>query len=164
MESKMKPINTHYLALTFSVEGVTFFFSAHKKGEPKSNIIQLQLMLSTENLTFDQLPEAVVGLTREVASLRELIDSKLSATEDKDRENQWLSVDDLCNYLPDRPSKQTVYGWVNQRVIPYHKTTKRLSFLKSEIDAWINNGRRKTAKELRDEAVNTHGYKKGGLL
>lgn len=37
MESKMKPINTHYLAVTFSVEGVTFFFSAHKKGKPEFN-------------------------------------------------------------------------------------------------------------------------------
>lgn len=121
-------------------------------------------MLSTENLTFDQLPMAVVELTREVASLRELIDSKLSATEDKNKENQWFSVDELCDYLPDKPSKQTVYGWVNQRVIPYHKTTKRLSFRKDEIDAWIANGRRKTAKELRDEAVITHGYRKGSTL
>lgn len=143
---------------------MTFFFSAHKKGEPKSNIIQLQLMLSTENLTFDQLPMAVVELTREVASLKELIDSKLIATEDKNIGYQWLSIDELCNYLPDKPSKQTVYGWVNQRLIPYHKTTKRLSFLKSEIDAWIANGRRKTAKELRDEAVITHGYRKGSAL
>ena len=121
-------------------------------------------MLSTENLTFDQLPMAVVELTREVASLKELIDSKLSATEDKNIGYQWLSIDELFNYLPDKPSKQTVYGWVNQRLIPYHKTTKRLSFLKSEIDAWIANGRRKTAKELRDEAVITHGYRKGSAL
>ena len=79
------------------------------------------------------------------------------------------STSGLCRcryymYLPDKPSKQTVYGWVNQRLIPYHKTTKRLSFLKSEIDAWIANGRRKTAKELRDEAVITHGYRKGSAL
>lgn len=92
---------------------MTFFFSAHKKGEPKSNIIQLQLMLSTENLTFDQLPMAVVEVTREVASLKELIDSKLSAAEDKNIGYQWLSIDELCNYLPDKQSKQTVYGWVN---------------------------------------------------
>ena len=121
-------------------------------------------MLSTEKLTFEQLPEAVVGLTREVASLRELIDSKLKATDDKGNECQWFSVEELCAYLPDKPSKQTVYGWVNQRLIPYHKTTKRLSFEKSEIDAWIANGRRKTAKELRDEARESYGYRKGGLL
>ena len=121
-------------------------------------------MLSTEKMTFDQLPEAVVELTREVASLRDLINSKLNATEDNGYGGRWFSVDELCEYLPDKPSKQTVYGWVNHRLIPYHKTTKRLSFMKSEIDAWIANGRRKTAKELRDEALQTHGYKKGGLL
>ena len=40
MESKMFPINTHYLAVTFSVEGVTFFFQwPQKKGEPEFNKI-----------------------------------------------------------------------------------------------------------------------------
>ncbi len=121
-------------------------------------------MLSTENLTFDQLPQAVGELIREVASLREIVNSKLKATDEQEYCEKWFSLGELCEYLPDRPSKQTVYGWVNQRLIPYHKTTKRLSFRKDEIDAWIANGRRKTAKELQDGAMNTHGYKKGGLL
>ena len=33
-------------------------------------------------------------------------------------------------YLPDRPAKQTVYGWVFQKKIPYHKKGKKLQFLK----------------------------------
>lgn len=36
MESKMFPINTHYLAVTFSVEGVTFFFQWPQKKESLS--------------------------------------------------------------------------------------------------------------------------------
>ncbi|MDR1342763.1 MAG: helix-turn-helix domain-containing protein [Prevotellaceae bacterium] len=31
-----------------------------------------------------------------------------------------------------------------QRSIPYHKKGKKLMFLKSEIDNWLKEGRRKT--------------------
>ena len=41
-------------------------------------------------------------------------------------------------------------------------TTFRYKSLKNS--EWIANGRRKTAKELRDEAVITHGYRKGSAL
>ena len=121
-------------------------------------------MPSTEKISFDQLPDVVAGLREEIMSLRSFIASQFEALGNKPEPESWMSLDQLCDYLPDKPSKQTVYGWVNQRLIPYHKTTKRLSFLKSEIDAWIANGRRKTAKELRDEAVITHGYRKGSAL
>ena len=56
-----------------------------------------------------------------------------------------------------------MYGWVNQMLIPYHKKTKRLAFSKAEIDAWIKTGRHKTYDELRQEALEEHGYRKGGL-
>lgn len=121
-------------------------------------------MVSTEKLSFDQLPEAVVQLTREVASLREFIQDKLGATKQGANEDKWLSVEELCEYLPDKPSKYTVYTWVSNRAIPYHKKMKRLSFRKSEIDKWLEDARRKTADELYREGLEAHGYKKGGLL
>jgi excisionase family DNA binding protein len=49
----------------------------------------------------------------------------------------WLNVDELCTYLPERPAKSTIYAWVHQRAIPFHKHSKKLYFLKSEIDQWM---------------------------
>lgn len=114
--------------------------------------------------TFDSMPEMLAILSQKVEKLTGLIEKKFSVLQNQVIEDRWLSLDELCDYLPDKPSKATVYGWVNQRIIPYHKTTKRLSFLKSEIDAWIANARRKTAEELREESMRTHGYRKGGAL
>ena len=105
-------------------------------------------MPSTEKISFDQLPDVVAGLREEIMSLRSFIASQFEAFGNKPEPESWMSLDQLCEYLPDKPSKQTVYGWVNQRVIPYHKTTKRLSFRKDEIDAWIANGRRKTQRNF----------------
>lgn len=117
---------------------------------------------STERIGFDQLPEAVATLLQEVRDLKELVTDRLNMQPPQPKV-EWMDLDQLCAYLPDKPSKATVYGWVCARTIPYHKKTKKLSFLKSEIDAWIIKSGHATADEIRDTALDTFGYRKGGL-
>jgi excisionase family DNA binding protein len=79
----------------------------------------------------------------------ELIDARLSNIETllldikhskKEIEtDQWFNLNELCEYIPDKPSKPTVYGWVHAGTIPVHKGGKKLRFLKSEIDIWLKN-------------------------
>lgn len=69
----------------------------------------------------------------------------------------WFDIDELCAYLPDKPVKATVYGWVHNNVIPYSKGTKKLRFLKSEIDEWLKSGRKQTVSEIN---ANAHKYLK----
>ena len=66
--------------------------------------------------------------------------------------DRWFDLTELCNYHPDKPTKATVYGWVNSRTIPVHKGGKKLRFLKSEIDSWLRQGRKKTLTEISCEA------------
>jgi excisionase family DNA binding protein len=66
----------------------------------------------------------------------------------------WFDLNELCQYHPDKPSKATVYGWVNAQAIPVHKGGKKLRFLKSEIDNWLKQGRKKTYAEIVSEADN----------
>ena len=49
---------------------------------------------------------------------------------------KWFFLEELCDYLPERPSKSTIYSWVGKNMIPFHKRGKRLLFLQSEIDSW----------------------------
>ncbi|MBK8486099.1 MAG: helix-turn-helix domain-containing protein [Saprospiraceae bacterium] len=56
--------------------------------------------------------------------------------------DHWLDLKELCQFLPDKPSKATVYSWIHNRTIPFHKGTKKLRFLQSEIDAWMKEGRK----------------------
>jgi excisionase family DNA binding protein len=83
--------------------------------------------------------------------------------------DRWMNLDELCQYHPDKPSKQTCYGWVHAGLIPFHKGGKRLRFLKSDIDSWLLQGRKKTTAEVdaqlsaeRDTYLLTK--KKGGKL
>jgi hypothetical protein len=62
------------------------------------------------------------------------------------RQNRWMNVPELCAYLPSHPAKSTIYGNIDE--IPHYKDKKTLRFLKSEIDAWLLKGKRKTPTEI----------------
>ena len=81
-----------------------------------------------------------------------LKNSKQTHSEQSTETNQWFDLNELCIYHPDKPSKPTVYGWVNAGIIPVHKGGKKLRFLKSEIDNWLRQGRKKTLAETASEA------------
>jgi len=90
-----------------------------------------------KTVTFDQLPKLV-------SELNEKVDKLLSLQEQPEEEpDRFLNLNQLIDYLPEKPARQTVYGWVNYRKIPYHKEGKKLLFRKSEIDQWLRNGRKK---------------------
>lgn len=103
----------------------------------------------SEELSFNDVPKAVAHLINKVEKIETLLNVKNSQAPEADR---WLNLDDLCAYHPGHPAKPTVYAWVGQRSIPYHKKGKKLVFLKSEIDSWLKEGRRKTAVEIQADA------------
>ena len=116
----------------------------------------------SQALTLETLPKAFTYLTNEVSEIKRLL---LEKSNDKPAETDcWYDLTQLCQYHPDKPSKPTVYGWVNAGTIPVHKGGKKLRFLKSEIDAWLKQGRKKTLAEIATETdafLSSH-KKKGG--
>ena len=114
-----------------------------------------------KTITFEQLPQAVSLLISEVKELKTLLCNYNNTVVPSD---SWFNLQELCEYLPDRPARQTVYGWIAQRAIPYHKTGKKLQFRKSEIDEWIQGSRRLTASEQQAEAIHYINSKIGGAL
>jgi len=106
----------------------------------------------SDELSFNDVPRAVAHLINKVDKIETLLYGQtcVSAPTAAD---QWLNLNDLCEYHPDHPAKPTVYAWIGQRSIPYHKKGKKLMFLKSEIDNWLKEGRRKTAAEIQAEAA-----------
>ncbi|MFO8234297.1 MAG: helix-turn-helix domain-containing protein [Bacteroidales bacterium] len=95
-----------------------------------------------EKLSFDRMPESLQELNEKVDTL---ISMQKNQTPEKDR---FMKLDELVEYLPERPSKATVYRWVSQRKIPVHKEGKSILFKKSEINKWLKNGRSMQFLEL----------------
>ena len=88
-----------------------------------------------EKITFENLPDSISELHSKIDTLTSLLGNP---REDVDR---LMPLDELRDYLPKKPARQTIYGWVNDRKIPFEKHGKYLYFRKSKIDLWINNGR-----------------------
>lgn len=114
---------------------------------------------SKEGLTLETLPKAFTHLASEVSEIKRLLLEK--SNEQPTEIDRWFDLNELCIYHPDKPTKPTVYGWVNAGTIPVHKGGKKLRFLKSEIDNWLRQGRKKTLAETTKEAE-SYLKKKGG--
>jgi predicted DNA-binding transcriptional regulator AlpA len=59
---------------------------------------------------------------------------------------RWFDLPELCEYLPDKPKKATVYGGFTKVkfLLIKERAQKKLRFLQSEIDAWLKQGKKKT--------------------
>lgn len=112
-----------------------------------------------QNLTLETLPKAFTELINEVGEIKRLLLEKNN--EQLPKTDCWFDLSEFCNYHPDKPSKPTVYGWVNAGTVPVHKGGKKLRFLKSEIDSWLKQGRKKTLAETAEEAEQYCKTKKG---
>ncbi|MCR5660122.1 MAG: helix-turn-helix domain-containing protein [Bacteroidales bacterium] len=108
------------------------------------------MIQASEIQTLEQLPKAVFKLFREIDDVKYLIKSIAEANEQS--ADRWMNVDQLIDYLPGKPSKQTVYCWVNSGTIPHHKPSQgRLAFRKSEIDKWLGIERLVYNNDLEEE-------------
>ena len=113
-----------------------------------------------ENLTLESLPKAFTLLANEVVEIKKLLLEKSSPQ--PELKDTWFDLSELCAYPPDKPSKPTVYGWVHSGLIPCHKGSKKLRFLKSEIDSWLKEGKKKSFSETSKEAEEFLKNRKSG--
>lgn len=69
-----------------------------------------------------------------------------------EKEDEILIISQTAELL--KLSVPTVYGLVHRREIPYFKMSghKRLYFKRSVLLEWLDNGRRKTKKEIEQDA------------
>ena len=107
--------------------------------------------------TPNRFPEFFLELRKDVSNILQLLTS--TKPDQLDDDNQWLNLDELCKYRPDKPAKATVYAEVQAKKIPCYKKGKKLLFRKTDIDKWLMEGKRKTRTETEKEiADHTDAY------
>jgi excisionase family DNA binding protein len=57
---------------------------------------------------------------------------------------QWVSVDEVAKHLKVKPD--TVYKWLERKVMPAHKVGRLWRFKISEVDDWVKSGGAKSDK------------------
>jgi len=101
------------------------------------------------NLTFDQLPQAVTMLTKEVSQLKELLlSSKKQPTTEKTE--KFLTVKEVSEFL--NLAVPTIYSKVSRNELPYMKRGKRLYFSSAELMEYLREGRSKSNSEIEADA------------
>lgn len=90
-----------------------------------------------DNITFEQLPQAVSLLIEKVRQLADKVEEALgNTTQQKDR--RLLGLDDVATLLG--KSASTIYTMTSEKRIPYHKRGNKLYFFEDEIIRWIEQG------------------------
>lgn len=102
-----------------------------------------------ENLTFDQLPNAVTKLTKEFSELKSFL---LQKQEEKQQEpqEQLLTVQQTADFLS--LSKATIYSKVSRGELPVMKRGKRLYFSNTELMEYLKEGRTMSNLDVEAEA------------
>ncbi len=106
-----------------------------------SNVNINNIVFSSRNID-DLITDIAIEVVKRIEINSEALATSSNATD------KWFNLDELCYYLPDKPKKATVYSWISCNSIPVHKGSKKLRFLRSEIDNWLKQGRDKTLCEI----------------
>ena len=103
------------------------------------------------SLTFDQLPQAVAMLTKEVSELKQLLLQKNEQQVTPPAE-QLLDVQQAADFL--NLSVPTIYSKVSRGELPVMKRGKKLHFSSTELMQYLKEGRKLTNSEIEIEAEN----------
>lgn len=94
--------------------------------------------------SFNELPEAVSHLTKEINEIKRLLQEKNSIVQTP--EDVFLTVEDTADFL--KISVPTVYTLISKGDIPVMKRSKRCYFSKLELINYLKAGRKKTNSEI----------------
>ena len=98
-----------------------------------------------ETLKFEDLPGSIQIIDHRLERIEELLRNQSSQEPDE----RMFTVPEVAEYL--HLSVPSIYRLTSQRGIPHTRKGKKLYFLKSEINVWLSQGRRKTIDELQAE-------------
>ena len=113
-----------------------------------------------EALTHNDLPKATTDLLAKADKIISLLLSQKQVS--NIHEDKWMDLDELVKYDPEKRAKATFYSYTQNPTsgLPFHKRGKKLIFLRSEIDAWLEQGKNKTNSEISEELDNLLSSKK----
>ena len=91
------------------------------------------------NITFEQLPQAVSMLIEKVGLLTDKVEKVLGMTPQQHGEcRTLLTLNEVAALLG--KSASTIYAMTSDKRIPYDKRGNKLYFFQNEIIAWIEQG------------------------
>ena len=104
------------------------------------------------NLSFDQLPEAVQKLSAKMDNVLTLLEERPPQPDQSAPQDEILTTKQAAEFL--HITVQTLYSYVSQKKVASCKRGKHLYFVKSDLIDFVKAGRQKTVSEIETEADN----------
>jgi excisionase family DNA binding protein len=93
------------------------------------------------------------------SAIRTALTEQATSTNKNSNANEFLSIDEAAKFL--KIPKASLYQLTSKREIPFVKRSRRNFFKISDLEAWQEEGRKKTRTEIEQEAMQE--MSKGGL-
>jgi len=104
-----------------------------------------------EDLTFNDLPNAVAEMNQKLSKLEGLIETFCNSSyTEKKEEDKPINIQEAAKFL--NLSVPTIYSKVSRNEIPYAKQGKRLYFFKKDLLAYLKKGKSKSTSDIHHEA------------
>jgi excisionase family DNA binding protein len=109
----------------------------------------------------EQNPKIILVTPNELAVLIEISVRKAlgeQSSQSSSIDDKPLNIEEAAAFI--KKPKSTVYQLTSNRQIPFSKMGKQLLFFKKDLLLWIEEGKKKTRKEIEAEGFNFKGGKK----
>lgn len=116
--------------------------------------------LAMQNLTFNELPQAVTQLYGKLENIERLLLE--NSNQHQPETDELLTVQDAAKLLS--LSVPTIYTLISKGDLPVMKRSKRCYFSKQDLINYLKQGRRKTNLEIAKETEAFLLKKKGGKV
>lgn len=103
-----------------------------------------------KTLTFEAMPQAILELIDKVDMIQADL-SELKKRHIPKVEEAMIGIDEACKIL--NRAKSTVYALTQTHKIPYYQPGKMLQFKRSELMAWLENGRKSTSSQTKEQFI-----------
>jgi excisionase family DNA binding protein len=96
--------------------------------------------------TLELLPEEVYELRQDVKTILKFLADHGNARQNGNQSDEFLTVSEAAIFL--NLAKQSIYGLISRKQLPYIKKLKRVYFSKTELTKWLESGRQMTHQEI----------------
>lgn len=115
--------------------------------------------MTTNDLTFNDLPQVVAHLAGEISTLKNLIE-EIRDTSQKPGPDELMTIKQAGEFL--HLTVQTLYNKVSKNEIPFMKRGKRLYFSKEKLTDYLQQGSNEMQSDIDIEVNEFLSNKKGG--
>ena len=114
--------------------------------------------MTTNSLTFNDLPQVVAQLAGEISTLKNLIE-EIRDTSQKPELDELMTIKQAGEFL--HLTVQTLYNKVSKNEIPFMKRGKRLYFSKEQLMDYLKQGSNEMQSDIDKEVNEFLSNKKG---